>query len=116
MSSDGKIDTPTVAATGPAATSESPPMPGPSASPGAMRLRNLGALLLRENVEFVLVLGGARSVKVLADMGANGKDSKVLDVGAEGCLVLVKLSDNPAGVGAGFYDLSLDVGATRGGQ
>ncbi len=71
------------------------------------RLRNLAALLERENVEFVLVLAGAKAVHVEAALAHGGQDNKTFDVGDDGCLVIMKLSDNPAGVGDGFSEVRL---------
>lgn len=74
------------------------------------RLRNLTALLRRENVEFVLVVGGARALRVSADLADGSTDMKAIAVGdvggsAEGCFVLLRLCDNPLQIGAGFFEL-----------
>jgi hypothetical protein len=92
--------------TGPHDTSANPPRPDPNAAPGAKRpprLVNLPALLARENVDYLLVLR-AKSVRLAAVMPDGSQDSKTLDVG-DGCLLIVKLNDNPADVGGGFYEV-----------
>ncbi len=110
MSSGTKSDK-TASATVQPATSEK--LPGPDPSGGAERrpprLQNLGALLARENVEFMLVLAGAKTVRVGATLSRGGQDSKTFDVGDEGCWLIIKLSDNPAGVGAGFSEMRPEV-------
>lgn len=111
MSFDGKTATKTGADTAQPVTSERPPRPDPIGSSGVgdtprpPRLRNLSALLLRENVDFVIVLAGAEKVRVGATLADGGQDSKTFDVGADGCYVILRLSDNPAGVGPGFHEI-----------
>lgn len=107
---DGDIDPPAISA--------SPPRPGQSESAGSHaneggnpsppRLRNLSRLLLRENVEFVLVVGNAKTVRVSAALASGGSDAKTWDGGDGGCLVLLRLSDNPEGVGGGFFEVRLE--------
>lgn len=114
MCSDGKNDVGDTV-TGRRATSASLPTATPSASTGENqarppRLQNLGALLKRENVEFVLVVGGARALRVSAELADGSTDLKAIavgDVGGSdaGCFVLLRLSDNPLDVGAGFFEL-----------
>ncbi len=85
--------------TGPQDTLANPQRPDPNAASGAkrpQRLVNLPALLARENVDYLLVLR-AKTVKLAAVMQDRSQDSKMLDVG-DGCLLIVKLSDNPADV------------------
>ncbi len=111
MSSDGKKSA-REGDTGRPATSARPPRQGQSGSPAVgdrrpPRLRNLAALLERENVEFVLVLAGAKMAHLEAALSHGGQDSKTFDVGDDGCLVILKLSDNPAGVGDGFSEVRL---------
>ena len=111
MFSDGKTATKMGADTVLPDTSERPPRPDPNESghagnmPRPPRLRNLSALLLRDNVEFVIVLAGAEKVRVGATLADGGQDSKTFDVGADGCYVILRLSDNPADVGAGFHEI-----------
>jgi hypothetical protein len=76
--------------------------------PDQRRLRNPAALLLRDNVQFVLMVVGAKTLRVGADMGDGQRDSKTIDVGDGGSILIVKLSDVPVDVGdaaAGFFDL-----------
>jgi hypothetical protein len=71
------------------------------------RIRNLSGLMLRENVDFVIIVGGAQRVCVDAEF-ESGKDTKSFGVGDDvggGCFVLMHLQDNPEGVGVGFFDL-----------
>lgn len=88
----------------------------PRQAVSSRQLKNLRNLLLRDNVDFVIVIRGARTLRVGADMG-DEEDSKTFSVGAdvggkgenvgdEGCFVLIHLSDNPEGVGVGFFDLA----------
>lgn len=107
------------AATAPPATSAKAPAPAQSApspadphvapTPRPPRLSNLAALLARENVEFALVVAGAKTIRLGAEFYTGDKDAKTFalgsDVGDDGCLLLIRLSDNPAGVGAGFYEI-----------
>lgn len=85
--------------------------PGPHAAPtedmGASRpprLQNLAALLRRENVEFVLVIGGVRALRVSTELADGSTDMKAIAVGDvggtdAGCFVLLRLADNPLNVG-----------------
>jgi hypothetical protein len=114
MSFAGKNDVED-AGTGQPATLANPQGPTLSANAGENRtrpprLRNLAALLRRENVEFVLVVGGVRGLRVSAELADGSTDMKAIAVGdvggsAEGCFVLLRLSDNPLQVGAGFFEL-----------
>jgi len=93
------------------------------------QLRNLRNLLLRENVDFVIVVGGAKTLRVGVEYVGGDADTKTFSVGGnpprvgdgvggngqgtplskdgadEGCFVLMHLSDNPERVGVGFFDL-----------
>lgn len=90
----------------------------PQQAVSSRQLKNLRNLLLRDNVDFVIVIRGAKSLKVDADMGGEhdsktfgmggGVGAKSDDVGDEGCFVLMHLSDNPEGVGPGFFDITID--------
>lgn len=94
-------------ATDPAAISERPLRPDLGARP--LRLRNLRNLMLRENVDFVFVLGSAKSMRVGVRFGDGTQDAKTFNVGDNvggGCFVLMHLSDNPEAVGVGWFDLS----------
>ena len=114
MSSDGKNDA-TASVIAPPVTLASPPCPtqsdasaphvdlGDNQSP--LHLRNLSRLLLRENVEFALVIGGATQLRVTAELHGGQTDAKTFAVGADGCFVLLRLSDNPEKVEAGFYEV-----------
>jgi len=112
MSLDTKKNTAT-SDTGPAVTSARPPRQDQIESQNESRpprLRGLSRLLTRENVDFVIVVGGAKSMAVKIDMGDGKTDSKSFrvgdGVGDAGCFVIMRLSDNPASVGDGFYEVA----------
>lgn len=71
-------------------------------------IRNLGALLDRPNVEWIQVLRPT-SVRIAAKFVGDISDTKNYVVGDNetgGCVVILHLSDNPAGVGDnGFFDI-----------
>lgn len=70
------------------------------------RLRNLRALLLRENVDFALVVGKVDVMRVGVTFIDGGQDNKTFSVGDEdGCFVIIHLTDNPENAGDGFVDL-----------
>lgn len=76
------------------------------------RLQNPAALLRRQNVEYVLMLVGARALRISAEMADGTTDTKTIAVGdmgggVAGCFVLLRLMDNPLGLSAGFFELRL---------
>ena len=103
--------------------SASPPRPDPSEprvgaeqTPRPPRLANLRALLRRENVDFVNVVGNVDSLRVEAKYVGGSQDSKTFGMGGDGCFVIMHLSDNPEGVGDGFFDLAPMSGEGSGGH
>jgi len=106
MLNDGKPNTATGDVTAQLDTSGKSPTPS-SPTMGGKQLRNLAALLEYENVQFVIVVGGARKMRVYADVGDGNKvEGKVFAAPADGGLfAIIRLSDNPPGVGDGFFDI-----------
>lgn len=88
------------------AISERPPRQDQNERPP--RLRNLRNLLLRDNVDFVLCVGGVDTMRVGVKFSDGAKDAKSFRVGdTEGCFVIMHLRDNPEHAGVGFYDLKI---------
>ena len=102
MLKDGKKNTRTGGVIARRATSAKPP------TVGGKQLRNLAALLQYDNVQFVIVVGRANKMRVYADVGDGGTvQGKVFNAPNDGGLfVIMRLSDNPLGVGDGFFDLT----------
>lgn len=91
------------------ATLASAPTSGPIELESAAlpRLRNLSALLKRENVQAVIYVGDVRAFRITAKFDNGSTDNKTIDMGAGlgRSIAIVLLDDNPENVGGGFYEV-----------
>ncbi|HZQ06052.1 MAG TPA: hypothetical protein VFD70_05690 [Anaerolineae bacterium] len=127
-SSDGKLDTATIADTaqpntlgnpsrtdgtadadGPKTESvhHAPSTSAPSTASGK-RLASLSGLLKADNVDGILYLGDYESVRIEVTFQNGAKDSKVIAVGEQrdAALALLLLNDNPLAARNSFFEVS----------
>ena len=84
-------------------TSEGPPRPARSALSGR-QFSNIPALLLRDNVQWILVVRAERG-EISTESERGGRDHKYWRMGDKGCMIVIMLSDNPLDVGDGFHEV-----------
>mgnify|MGYP001348918424 CR=1 FL=1 len=68
-------------------------------------LRAVQNLLAFQNVQAVLALGDVAKLKMAAEFRTGEHDAKIINVGDGGSVLIVVLTDNPAGVGDRFWDI-----------
>ncbi len=82
--------------------SPTPPAMAPT-SHGALRVRTLAPLLLRDNVKAILGLAGVESVSIRVLFDDGRTDHKTISLAAGGSLALLLLDDNPDDIPAGAF-------------
>lgn len=68
-------------------------------------LKAIQNLLTFDNVQVVMALGDLSKLKMAAEFNTGERDAKTINVGDGGSVLIVVLSDNPAGVGDRFWDI-----------